>query len=218
MKNKRIFGYFELVFDLFYLLIALVFGLIMINKNMDTPQFLAGVMALVLVFGDAFHLLPRMGTIVAKNKGRFQKALGAGKFVTSITMTVFYVLLWHIGLLLFQPENSFVFTLCIYILAGVRILLCLFPQNMWLSENPSVKWGMIRNIPFVIQGALVAILYFLYQNNVAALHWVWLAIVLSFLFYVPVVLWVHKKPALGMLMLPKTCMYIWLLWQFFSMT
>ena len=34
-------------------------------------------------------------------------------------------------------------------------------------------------------------------------------IVLSFGFYIPVVLWVDAIPMIGMLMIPKTCAYVW---------
>jgi len=39
----------------------------------------------------------------------------------------------------------------------------------------------------------------------------WLAIILSFAFYLPVVIGAHKKPVFGVLMFPKTCMYLWML-------
>ena len=38
----------------------------------------------------------------------------------------------------------------------------------------------------------------------------WLAIALSFLFYIPVVLWADAMPMMGMLMIPKTCAYAWI--------
>ena len=37
----------------------------------------------------------------------------------------------------------------------------------------------------------------------------WLAIVLSFGFYIPVVLFADAVPMIGMLMIPKTCAYVW---------
>ena len=40
-------------------------------------------------------------------------------------------------------------------------------------------------------------------------RWMWLAIVLSFGFYIPVVLWADVMPMIGMLMIPKTCAYVW---------
>lgn len=43
-----------------------------------------------------------------------------------------------------------------------------------------------------------------------AFRWKWLTIVLSFGFYIPVVLWADTVPMMGMLMIPKTCAYVWI--------
>ena len=37
----------------------------------------------------------------------------------------------------------------------------------------------------------------------------WLTIALSFGFYIPVVLWSELYPMVGILMIPKTCAYVW---------
>jgi hypothetical protein len=37
----------------------------------------------------------------------------------------------------------------------------------------------------------------------------YLTIVLSFAFYIPVVIWASAVPLLGLLMIPKTCAYVW---------
>ena len=37
----------------------------------------------------------------------------------------------------------------------------------------------------------------------------WLTIVLSFAFYIPVVLFADTIPVIGVLMIPKTCAYVW---------
>lgn len=47
-----------------------------------------------------------------------------------------------------------------------------------------------------------------YGARMPALRWRWLAIALSFAFYLPVVLWSNRQPKAGMLMLPKTCAYL----------
>ena len=44
----------------------------------------------------------------------------------------------------------------------------------------------------------------------------WLAIVLSFGFYIPVVLFADAIPLIGMLMIPKTLAYVWVVWMGFS--
>ena len=47
------------------------------------------------------------------------------------------------------------------------------------------------------------------KNGDRAFRWMWLTIVLSFGFYIPVVLWSGTYPMVGMLMIPKTCAYVW---------
>ena len=40
----------------------------------------------------------------------------------------------------------------------------------------------------------------------------WLTILLSFGFYIPVVLFADTIPLMGMLMIPKTLAYLWTVW------
>ena len=217
--NKRVFGSLELIFDALYLALALVVGIYLLSRAAGTAQKLAGAMALTLALGDAFHLVPRMLAAATGAQARFERAMGVGKFVTSIGMTAFYLMLLEVGVRLLVPAASAALAPtapivgAAYALAAVRVALCLFPQNRWLDAEPPLRWGVWRNIPFLLLGALVAAFYFVYAAAVPPLGWMWLAIVLSFAFYLPVVLWVHKNRRLGMLMLPKTCAYMWMLFM-----
>lgn len=210
-NNKKIFKYFELGFDILYLVSALGIGLYLLLRSDKSVKTLSGIMALILVIGDSFHLVPRIKVILYDDRKKYQRQLGFGKFVTSITMTVFYVILWNVGLMLFKPVNFNIITWAVYILALIRIVLCLFPQNKWLDEESSINWGIYRNIPFILLGSAVSIFFYQFRNVVSATYFMWLAIVLSYLFYIPVVLWSKKNPKIGMLMLPKSCVYIWML-------
>ncbi|MDD3362312.1 MAG: hypothetical protein PHW34_11635 [Hespellia sp.] len=201
---KEISHKIELIFDSLYLFAAFMIGLyLLLHAGEDQSRILAGTMALVLVGGDAFHLMPRIFQL--------KNLLGRGKQITSITMTVFYFLLWQIGQTLYEDPSSQILTIIIYILGAVRIILCLLPQNRWTSEQPPVQYGILRNIPFFVMGLVIAGWYFIHSGVVGSLSLMWLAILISFACYMPVVLWAHKKPVLGILMLPKTCAYIWML-------
>jgi len=209
---KRVFGTVEAIFDLLYLTTALILGLtLLIYASGNSVRTLAGVMALVLASGDAFHLVPRILVIRTGREEQLQRALGTGKQVTSITMSLFYLLLWQIGVLVFSPKDINGWSYSIYALTTIRIFLCLLPQNKWQERYPPVIWGVLRNIPFFLQGTLVAGLFFLQRSINRGVAPMWLAIALSFLFYLPVVLWANKNPKIGMLMLPKTCSYLWML-------
>ncbi len=103
----------------------------------------------------------------------------------------------------------------IYILAAARIILCMFPQNGWLSQDPSYMWGIYRNIPFALLGILIVVLFIKEASKIACdpFRFAWLAVTLSFAFYIPVVLFADKIPAIGALMMPKTLSYVWLIWM-----
>lgn len=197
----------EAVFCVFYLIFTGITGFMIINASKGNSQGkLYGIMTLVLVFGDSFHLVPRI--LAAINKGvDYSVSLGLGKMVTSITMTIFYVILYFIFEKRYKKENSTLSYVMLF-LAFVRIVLCLLPQNDWTGAAP-VIWGVYRNIPFSIMGLIMVVLHF-HQKEDKYYKWMWLAILLSFVFYIPVVLWADVSPMIGMLMLPKTCMYMWM--------
>lgn len=202
----------ETVFDLVYLLSVIAIGITMIRKSKGNGQYrLFGIMAVVLGAGDAFHLIPRALALCTTGLDQFTVALGMGKFITSITMTVFYVILYYVWRARYQIQGKRELTAAVYLLAAARIVLCLFPQNQWLSAEAPLSWGIYRNIPFALMGLLIIVLFYrsAHKNGDTQFRYMWLTIVLSFAFYIPVVLWADAIPMIGMLMIPKTCAYVW---------
>jgi len=196
----------EAVFEIAYLLFAIGSGIVLL-KRADGDARLTGLAALVLGLGDAFHLVPRV--MAAFDPAReLTAALGIGKLVTSVTMTVFYVLLERYRRRrggLWGEKPLWIATVC---LACVRIALCLLPQNEWLSATPPVLWGLIRNIPFAAMGAMAVVAWLRSARHDKVYRRMWLWILLSFAFYIPVVLFAQVNRMVGMLMLPKTVMYV----------
>lgn len=212
---KRVFGKVEAVFDLVYLISTITIGIILIVDFQNKQSILAGMMAITLGIGDAFHLLPRIHLIINHQEEKVRKLLSRGKQITSITMTIVYVFLWEIGKSLYHLDDMNTWNIIIYALASIRILLCLLPQNKWTIRYPPVNWGIYRNIPFFLLGMMIAFMYFIHQEEIMDLQYIWLAILLSFLFYLPVVVYANKNAKVGMLMLPKTCCYLWMLITFY---
>jgi hypothetical protein len=174
-----------------------------------------GSMALLLVFGDAFHLLPRIYALWTTGMEDNAAVLGFGKLVTSITMTVFYVMFYQVWRLKYKISGRSILSFSVYILAALRIALCLMPQNDWFSYDSPLEWGIYRNIPFALLGFVIIVLFYIEakRNKDKAFRFMWLAITLSFAFYIPVVLYADSIPIIGMLMLPKTCAYVWMVWM-----
>ena len=82
-------------------------------------------------------------------------------------------------------------------------------QKFHIPRGISAIIGIL--LLFALLGLLIIILFYrsAKQNKDHAFAWMWLSIVLSFGFYIPVVLWADSIPLIGMLMIPKTCAYVW---------
>ena len=203
---------FETLFDIVYLISVITLGILMIRGSKGRKQyFLYGALAVILGCGDAFHLVPRAVALCTTGLENYTAALGLGKLVTSITMTLFYVLLYYVWRCRYEVQGQQALTASVWVLALIRIFLCLMPQNAWTSAAAPLSWGIYRNIPFVILGALIVVLFYRSAKEAQdkPFRFLWLAIVLSFGCYIPVVLFADTVPAVGMLMIPKTCAYVW---------
>ncbi len=202
----------ETLFDAVYLITVITLGITMMRKSGRRAQYrLFGIMAVVLGLGDSFHLVPRALALCTTGLENYTAALGIGKLITSITMTVFYILLYYVWRSRYHISGKKGITAAVYLLSALRIILCLFPQNGWLRANPPLSWGIYRNIPFALLGLLIILLFFqeAKRQHDTAFRYMWLTFVLSFGFYIPVVLWADIIPMIGMLMIPKTCAYVW---------
>ncbi len=135
--------------------------------------------------------------------------VGIGALATAITVTFFYMLMVDVWRLRYNKPLGLAgwFLLA----AGVfRLLIMLFPQNEWSQVVPPQPWGLIRNIPLIIQGlgVMALILHDAYSTNDRPFKWIGWCILASYAFYLPVILFVQQAPLLGMLMIPKTLAYV----------
>lgn len=203
----------ESIFDFFYLSSVIVLGFIMFKNNKNNKKIaLFGLMSMILGFGDAFHLIPRLIALFTSGLENHAKYLGFGKLVTSITMTIFYMILYYIYLLHYKKKENKKITFTLYSLAIIRIILVLMPQNDWFNYYAPLSWGIYRNIPFGIIGIILIYLFFI-ERDKGFYKYMPHAITLSFLFYIPVVLWAKTIPLMGMLMIPKTIAYFYIVFM-----
>lgn len=206
----------ESIFDIGYLIFAFVTAVrFYLHANGSSLLVLCGTLALVLGGGDAFHLLPRVKRALAGTDKRTERLLGLGLFVSSETMTVFYLILFEIWKTEF-PDAAYGIPIWAPVLlwtsALFRMAVCLFPQNNWFGKEGNIRFSLLRNVPFAITGMIMIVL-FLVSGNADGLR-LWrmsIAIAISFACYFPVTLLSKKQPKIGMLMIPKTCAYIWML-------
>ena len=204
--------YGESTFDILYLLFAITAGICILYRRKDRIGRLMGIAVLILGCGDAFHLIPRLLNYFVD--ADFTPWLGIGKLVTSVTMTVFYLLMYRLWIDVYNERESQMLSAAVYTLFTLRVILCLLPQNRWPENDSPMIWGVIRNIPFVALGVIIVWLYFKNRNKIRDFRFVWLLVALSFLFYIPVAVGAGLAPILGMLMIPKTVCYMFLIGVF----
>lgn len=204
----------EAIFDAAYLTFDLIAGILFFARSEGNPLFiLYGVLTLTLCGGDAFHLVPRIIRAVRGSNDKIKRALGRGLQISSITMTVFYIILMYVWKYTFPELTAPVAVeAMIWISAIIRIVVCLLPQNDWCGEEGNLKLSIIRNAVFAVTGIGVIILYAM-SGNTYDYHMTIMvaAIIISFGCYLPVTLLSKKKPKVGLLMIPKTCAYMWVI-------
>ena len=127
-KTSRMPQIGEAVFCIMYLLFDLAAAVIFFVKADGSPALrLFGLLTLVLGGGDAFHLVPRIIKAFLGDSPAVEWWSGLGLMVSSITMTVFYLLLFYVW------RNIFPETVCPPVLFGGFTAICLLrlPGCVW---------------------------------------------------------------------------------------
>lgn len=204
----------EAVFDAGYLIFDLVAAILFfVFSKGNTVFVLYGILTLTLCGGDAFHLVPRILRTIHGSNDRIKKQLGMGLQISSITMTVFYIILMYVWKYTFPDLKApAAVEAMIWISAIIRIVVCVLPQNNWCTDEGNMKLSVIRNAVFAVTGIGVIILYAI-SGNANDYHMTRMvaAILISFGCYLPVTLFSKTKPKVGLLMIPKTCAYMWII-------
>jgi len=214
--------WFEIGFNVLYLIV--VWGLViamMLRRSVVSPEnrkaadiTLAAFVLLAL--GDSGHvgfriLAYSLGSLETKVAfwGEQWSLVAIGTIMTAITVTIFYVLMLELWRTRFNQRFGWFG----YLLLGavlVRFTLMLLPQNEWNQVVPVQPWVTLRNLPFFLVGFGIAYLMIRDARIVRDRNFIWIGycILISFVCYLPVILFVQQVPILGMLMIPKTVAYV----------
>lgn len=164
---------------------------------------------LLLALGDTGHVGFRVAAYAMGGLEQNNLLVGLGALATAVTVTFFYVVMLFIWRDRFNGKFG---ALEYALLASVplRFLVMTFPQNDWGNSVPPEFWGIFRNSFLVFLG--VGVLYLYLRDSIKhkdrLFRWIGYCIFFSYLFYTPVILFARDIPAIGMLMIPKTIMYV----------
>lgn len=214
----------EVVFNLTYLVI--IYGLVAsMSARLASTADPRGVLHrlrtgfLLLALGDTGHVGFRVVALLRDGletritiAGVTIPLVGAGAFATAVTVTLLYLLLLDVWRVQFGARTALYWGLMA--MGVARLGLMLFPQNEWGAVVPPWGWSLVRNVPLLVLGLAVAALMIrdgrgAHDETFAQLGWL---IVGSYAFYLPVILLVQRVPAIGVLMVPKTIMYLLMAW------
>ncbi len=212
----------ETLFNVLYLATVWILVALMAKRRPGVPAAMAGMAdrfllsLFLLAAGDSFHVGFRVvGEIVGFDAayitigGIRSSLLGLGMLATAYTMTGFYMVLADARRLRSGKKADAAFWV-IQALLGLRFILMALPGNSWESPVPPYAMGLVRNLPLALAGFLMAYLFI--SEGLASRDRAWAgigwAMVASYAFYTPVILFAAKIPALGLLMIPKTIAYL----------
>ena len=140
--------YGESAFDILYLLFAVISGFVILRSAKRKDEKQMGLAVLILGCGDAFHLVPRVLNYFVS--ADFTAALGIGKLITSVTMTVFYLLLYHIWQGHYQTRGKRSLTVSLSTLAGaISSMGQSIPRNALSSSSRSLSRTSPRRISLI---------------------------------------------------------------------
>lgn len=207
--------YVEVGFNVLYLIVVWTMNGIMSAQMRDVPQEnrkLAGMFRwafVLLALGDTGHVGFRVLAYALGGLEKNSALLGAGALATAVTVTFFYGVMLYI----WKERYHGKFGLLEYSLLAtipVRLIVMAFPQNDWGNSVTPVFWGLFRNLFLIILG--VGVLYLYLRDSIRdrdrLFRWIGYCVLFSYLFYTPVILFSRDVPIIGMLMIPKTVMYV----------
>ena len=158
IPNMKPGNIFEAVFCIIYLILVLYAGFAMLFNRQDSQIcLLFSLMCLILGFGDCFHLIPRIYSLMAGVSEKMNAAMGIGNMITAIGMTVFYLLFVEV-IGLYYNRSVIVWRIVCFILFAARIVALLLPQNDWIHNTFDPTMSLIRNVPFIAIGVIVVCL------------------------------------------------------------
>ncbi len=163
----------------------------------------------LLALGDTGHVGFR---VIAYWLGGLEKNYGLvsiGTLFTAITVTLFYVIMLDTWRIRYSRTYGW-FEYFLLATVPMRFIVMLFPQNDWGNPLSPAFWGPFRNSFLIVLGLGVVYLYL--REAISAkdrlFRWIAYCVLFSYLFFIPVILFSREVPVVGMLMIPKTVMYV----------
>jgi hypothetical protein len=212
----------EISFNVAYLIVVWTLVIIMVRRysevtvtGKNTAKWVLIAFGL-LALGDTGHVGFRVLAYALGNLemtvnlfGGSVSLISIGTFATSVTVTLFYVMMVFVWRERFNKRIGW-FEWILFAAAAVRIVMLLLPQNEWALIDPPYPFNIYRNIPLLVQGLGVTwlILRDAVKDHDRSFIWIGEMILVSYACYTPVLFLAREYPLIALLMMPKTLAYL----------
>jgi hypothetical protein len=170
----------------------------------------------LLALGDTGHVGFRVLAYASGNLEMTVRLFGnpvslvsLGTFATSVTVTLFYVMMVFVWRERFQKRIGR-FEWVLFAAAAARLVMLFLPQNEWAGIDSPYPWSIYRNIPLLVQG--LGVTWLILRDAVKARDrtflWIGAMILVSYACYTPVLFLARQYPLVSLLMMPKTLAYL----------
>lgn len=209
----------RLAFMVFYMIYIFIVVIIMMKRKSSLSQekkpaamrVLLGFTALLI--GDIGHVGARLYNFLSTEKN--PAIYGIGELLECSGLLILFICWIDAWRLEFSHSKKAIYYILIF--TGILgLIMFTFPVNDWLGDSPPQYWLIIRNMPWLIQGVGVSLLILndAKKNDDKLMKKIGICILISFLFYMPVIFIGYIYPMLGTLMIVGTIFYMF--WQYYS--
>ena len=144
-----IITYKDPVFEILYLAIGSLLSIYLICKaKKRIHYYMFGFLGLLLMLNDLCAFFPSFFDSYASTAKDYLTMVGIGKDITTVLLTVLLVVSFWIYKLRFHKKTSIHLDLTIYVLAFLKIVTTIIPDEISFAQNP-YAYGILTNIPLI---------------------------------------------------------------------
>ena len=201
-------------FYIIFILSSIAVGSQLLLSSKDNRlKKIIGFMLLFLGIGEGFHIVPRLLEIFTSEINKYQSMIETGRFISSIAILFFYLILYWFRSGFYKKEISKNRTYIVLFIGIIGVVLSII-----FKDNTEYFLVALRNIPLLALG-LVVITEFKKESLVEAgkpFKYLWLALLLSLVFTISFELLSTNFDLFIILMMPKSLMFIWIVYMVFD--
>jgi len=149
-----------------YLTLILYMGRYMIGNSQSTNLYKTyGSLAYILALADGIYILPRVYAILTTGFEASLHIMGWARIGNGIIITIFFLVVYDLYNIRFSKKKNKRLDKLIMGLGITRIILILLPFNKYFDLNPSAIFSLIRFIPLLLLGLLLALIMFIHSRK-----------------------------------------------------